>query len=235
MCVAAELPASSAHNTTDSACWCHRASPSRKVAVARGCPVLTGPKIARITSCLPAIAKSRVSCGRGCIVTLNRSIVGAFRDDGMRLHAGDGRVVARARRDLDGQVTGTDFRHASLFLPASPVRSVTLRVVRATFDTCLMKSFGRAVRAAPTASAAVDIPAVVGRAEINDSRAASAGNPHKTLDIHARTETPRSSKLPAPSAFGQALPVCVHARHEGSGYTPGPSLLSAARDFYSDQ
>ncbi len=140
----------------------------------------------------------------------------------MRFHKGGGRIVAWARRSLRGQVIGTGIRHELRWhhrcTSASAVVNIAVRVVSSTFSARLITSLRRALRVSPTAFAAVDIVVVLGLTEVDDGRAARARNPHQDLDdIHARTRRPRSWKLTRLAAFGHLPPVCVHARHEGSG------------------
>ncbi len=124
-------------HTTDGACWCQSARPSSSVAAARGWLAVVGPRIALITSCLPAITRSRVSRGGRCIVTVIRSIFRAFDDDGVLLHDEGGRVVAHARHGLRDQLPGTGIRHdlhrRDRCMPTSAVDHIASRVVEATF------------------------------------------------------------------------------------------------------
>lgn len=117
----------------------------------------------------------------------------------------------------------------------SPVRHVVSRVVKAAFPAPLMTSLRLARRASLTAFAAVDIAVVLGLAKVDDGRAACAGNPYQNLDnIHARTPKAALIELASPVRFGHLRPVCVHARHEGSGLYTWAFIYFAVIDRLPD-
>ena len=81
--------------------------------------------------------------------------------------------------------------------------------------------------------AAVDLPAVVERAEVDDKPAPRAGNPYERLDtIHARTPTAALIEVAPPVRLRAPSPGCVHARHEGSGLYTWAFIYFAVIDRY---
>src|ERR1019366_4307065 len=229
--VADEQTSTSAHNTTDSACWCHRDSPSSSVAAARGWLAVVGPKMARIPSSFPAIASSRVAPAKGCIVTVIRSMIRTFRGHGMCPRRGGGRVVAHARSRLGGQVIGTGIRHD---FQASAVVGVARRVVETTFSAPLMARFRLTHRVSLTAFAAVDLAVVIRLAEVDALRAARTTNPHKNIDIQAPTATAALMEV-APPERPRAPSPCQRPRatRRLRAPNPGPSSFAAVTIAYA--
>ena len=137
-------------------------------------------------------------------------MVSAFDDDGVLLHDGGGRVVARARHGLRDQLPGTGIRHdlhrLDRCMPTSAVVHVPSRVVETTFAAPLIARLRLSSRSALEAPAAIDLSAVIGLAEHDDLRASGAANPHENLDFHARTSSavlievapPVRSRAPSP-------------------------------------
>jgi hypothetical protein len=109
----------------------------------------------------------------------------------MRLHCGGGRVVAWARRSLGGQAIGTEFCHRSCRGSHSlATRAHGIAMIISPPRGCLMPRLRQPAPLTRAALAAVDLPAVVERAEVDHEPAPRAGNPYENLDtIHARTPT----------------------------------------------
>lgn len=114
----------------------------------------------------------------------------------MRLHHGGGRVDVRAGRSCRGQVNGTGIRHELHWhrrcFQMGAVHRVAICVVAAPELGPLVPR-PRVAPALPSTvivAMAVNLSVVVGLAEVEDLRAASAANPHKFFDkIHARPTT----------------------------------------------
>jgi hypothetical protein len=159
--------------------------------------------MARNTSSLPDIASSRVSCAKGCIVTVIRSIVRAFRGDGMRLHRGGGRVVAHARRHLGGQVSDTVIRHRPRFdLPPAAMGSHRVSMIKLPLQARLMPCIGSPTCqpiAHSATSRTVDLAVIVELAETDDRQAPCATNPRTNpVFLHARTSTAALAEVAPP-------------------------------------
>ena len=188
-----------------------------------------------------AITRSRVSRGRGCIVTVNRSIVRAFRDDGMRLHCGGGRVVACARRILGGQVIGTGIRHElqrhRQCMPACAVIHVASCVIeadlRGTAD--LELSLSGFAASPSTVAATVNLPSIVRPAEVHDPPRSQRSEPTQKPPpprAHRDGRTHRSCPARAPSGtFARSAPT---RDTKAQGTTPGPSSISPPTDRLRD-
>lgn len=144
---------------------------------------------------------SRVSRGKGSIVTINRSIVGAFRGDDMLLHYGSGCVAERPRHGLDGQAIGTEFCHRRRFrLRSLAVRPHRVAMVEQAQRARLMPRLRLTPALELTARAAVDLPSVMELTEAAEEPATGAPNLDQNLDtIHARTATDALKELASPA------------------------------------
>jgi len=118
----------------------------------------------------------------------------------MRLHGGGGSVVAYARRTLGGQAIGTEFCHRSCRGSHSlATRAHGIAMILSPPRGCLMPRLRPPAPLPHAALAAVDLPVVVERAEVDDEPAPRAGNPYEHLDIiHVRTETAALMKVAPP-------------------------------------
>jgi hypothetical protein len=117
-------------------------------------------------------------------------------------------------------------------MQASAVVDVASRVVEATLAASLVTRLRLAARSPLAAPAAIDLPPVVGPAERDDLRASGAANPHENLHLHARTSMAALIEVAPPAALGHLRPVCVHARHEGSGLYTWAFIYFAVLDRY---
>jgi hypothetical protein len=102
---------------------------------------------------------------------------------------------------------GTEFCHrGSRRSPSLPVRMHSVKVIAPAPRARLILRLRPATRIAQAAPSAIDLPAVVERAEVANLRAARAANPDKSLDVfHAHRQgrphgTCPARTLPAPSA-----------------------------------
>lgn len=146
------------------------------------------------------------------MVTVIRSIVGAFDDDGMRLHGGGGRVVAWARRSLSEQVIGTVIRHRTARAPTSSTSGPhRVAVIETSLRARLMPRVRSPTPAPAASTATVDLSAILGLTDVEDQRAPRAANPNQNADIHVRTSTAARKEV-APPARLQAPSPGQHPR-----------------------
>jgi len=165
---------------------------------------------------------SRVSRGKGSIVTINRSIVGAFRGDDMLLHYGSGCVAERPRHGLDGQAIGTEFCHRRRFrLRSLAVRPHRVAMVEQAQRARLMPRLRLTPALELTARAAVDLPSVVELTEAAEEPATGAPNLDQNLDtIHARTATRAQRTCLARTHSGTVARSASTARPKAQGVNP---------------
>lgn len=171
---------------------------------------------------------SRVSRGKGSIVTINRSIVGAFRGDDMLFHYGSGCVAGRPRHRLDGQAIGTKFCHRGRLRSRSlAVRPHRVAMVEQAQRARLMPRLRLTPAPELTARAAVDLPSVMELAEAAEEPATGAPNLDQNLDtIHARTATDALTELASPARIRAPSPGQRPPRDRRPRVSiPGPSLL----------
>ena len=154
----------------------------------------------------------------------------------MRLHGGGGSVVAYARRTLGGQAIGTEFCHRSCRGSHSlATRAHGIAMILSPPRGCLMPRLRPPAPLPHAALAAVDLPVVVERAEVDDEPAPRAGNPYEHLDIiHARTETAAHESCPARAPSGTFARSASTRDTKAQGSTPGPSSISPSTDRVRD-
>ena len=107
----------------------------------------------------------------------------------MRLHRGGGRVDAHARRGLGGQVIGTGIRHRRREGPTTTAMVAhRVTMIEPTLLARLMSRICRTARITTALLAAVDLPAILGLADVEHGRALRTTNRDQDLDgiIHAR-------------------------------------------------
>jgi hypothetical protein len=156
----------------------------------------------------------------------------AFGDDGGHLHLGGDRGGARTRRSLGGQVIGTGFPHARRRrsgLPApGAVRHVVVRVVPTPLLARLMPSLRGPGCLSSAARLAVDVPAIVGQAAIEDAPASFSGASDLDQyldDVHERAAL---GTCPASSSRGTFAPSASTRDRRLGGATLGLRSLRSS-------
>jgi hypothetical protein len=114
------------------------------------------------------------------------------------------------------------------------MRPHRVTMIEAPLRTRLMMRIRQPLAPTLAPFAAVDLPTIVGLADVEDLGAASATNPHKNLDIvHASALTAALMNLPARAPSGTFAQSASTRDTKAQGSTPGPSLFAAESIAYA--
>lgn len=138
-----------------------------------------------------------------------RSIVVFPDGDVVRHHIGTGRVAARAHRDRDEQLLGTQIAHATG--ASSPVSALVIGVIGAPLrrrEVSLPRRTHDAQADLGLTGPAVDLAAVTDATECEHAAATAAENEPKIVQV----PTPSDALLALSCVIGDGPPVCVPTR-----------------------